>query len=133
VSVSAKSGPRNHLNQNIRSGSVPTQRQLAEKALARRRASFISDWRAYSRPLTPREVAQVLEEAERLEVRREGEGRCNGPLTRCGLILLRALVTRFLNRRTGLCCPSYTAMQEATGLCRQTVAVAIACLEQAGS
>jgi hypothetical protein len=67
-----------------------------------------------------------------VEVRRKGKGRCNGPLTRCGLILLRALATRFLNRRTGLCCPSYTAMQEATGLCRQTVAVAIACLERAG-
>ena len=100
--------------------------------LARRRASFISDWRSHSRALTSREIAQVLEAAERLEVRRKGEGRVNGPITRIGLILLRALATRFLNRKSGLRYPSYTAMQEATGLCRQSVAVAIACLERAG-
>jgi len=67
--------------------------------LARRRASFISDWRSHSRALTSREIAQVLEAAERLEVRRKGEGRVNGPITRIGLILLRALATRFLNRK----------------------------------
>jgi hypothetical protein len=105
---------------------------LADNALARRRASFIADWRAHSRPLTSNEIAQVLEAAERLEVRRKGKGRCNGPITRIGLILLRALATRFLNRRSGLCCPSYTAMQEATGLCRDAVARGVACLERAG-
>ena len=38
----------------------------------------------------------------------------------------------FANGRTGLCCPSYTALQACTGLCRQAIADALARLEAAG-
>jgi hypothetical protein len=59
-------------------------------------------------------------------------GRINGVISRCAVLLLRTLATRFLNRRSGLCCPSYAAMAEASGFCRQTVTEALASLEGAG-
>jgi hypothetical protein len=129
---SGVAGPRNHLNHNIRSGSVPTQRELAEKALARRQARFVADWREHSQTRTSREVARLLEAAERLQVRTTAKGRINGVITRCALLVLRVLATRFMNRRSGLCCPSYAAIMEATGLCKGAVAQALACLESTG-
>jgi len=39
---------------------------------------------------------------------------------------------RFHNRKSGLCFPSYDAIQEVTGLCRQSIAVALRRLESAG-
>jgi hypothetical protein len=39
---------------------------------------------------------------------------------------------RFHNRKTGLCYPSYDALQATTGLCRQSIAVALDRLERAG-
>ena len=47
-------------------------------------------------------------------------------------MILRALLMRFHNRKTGLCFPSYDAIQEVTGLCRQSIAVALQRLESAG-
>jgi hypothetical protein len=132
VSVSAKSSPRNHLNHNSCSPSVPTQRELAEKALARRNARFIADWREHSHALTSHQVARILEAAERLQVRTTAKGRINGAITRCALLVLRALATRFINRRSGLCCPSYAAIMAEVHMCRQTVGEALACLESAG-
>jgi hypothetical protein len=127
-----KSAPRNHLNHNNRSPSVPTQRELAEKALARRNARFVADWRDHSHALNSHQVARILEAAERLQVRTTAKGRINGAITRGALLVLRALATRFMRKRSGLCCPSYRAIMDATGLCKATVAEALACLESAG-
>jgi hypothetical protein len=49
-----------------------------------------------------------------------------------GIIILRALLYRFHNSGSGLCCPSYRTLQEVTGLCRQSIGIAIARLERAG-
>jgi hypothetical protein len=65
-------------------------------------------------------------------VRTTAKGRINGAITRCALLVLRALATRFMSRRSGLCCPSYAAIMDATGLCKDAVARALACLESTG-
>ncbi|CAN0420745.1 unnamed protein product, partial [Phaeothamnion confervicola] len=70
--------------------------------------------------------------AEALERRTKAPGRRNGLLGQAGIQVLKALLLRFANGRTGLCCPSYTAIQCATGLCRQAIADALARLETAG-
>ncbi len=49
-----------------------------------------------------------------------------------GLAVLKALLTGFLRRFDGLCCPSYTDLQAATGLCKQSVANGLKRLEAAG-
>jgi hypothetical protein len=121
-------GPRNHLNHYSCSGSVQTQRELAEKALARRNARFVADWREHSHARTPREIARILEAARRLQVRTTANGRINGAITRCAVLVLTTLATRFHNRRSGLCCPSYAAIMGQTGLCKRAVAEALACL-----
>jgi hypothetical protein len=48
------------------------------------------------------------------------------------MIILRCLLMGFHSIRTGACFPSYDAIQKATGLCRQSVAAAIARLEAVG-
>jgi hypothetical protein len=45
---------------------------------------------------------------------------------------LRALVLRFHRASDGYCAPSYTVLQAATGLCRQSIARALQRLEAAG-
>jgi hypothetical protein len=72
-----------------------------------------------------------MEAAERLQVRTTAVGRINGVIRRTALLTLRAL-RGFLNRRSGLCCPSYDAIMAETGLSRQAVAEDLACLETAG-
>ena len=49
-----------------------------------------------------------------------------------GLRVLRALLLRFHRGSDGLCCPSYTVLMAATGLCRQSIANALKRLEAAG-
>jgi helix-turn-helix protein len=93
---------------------------------------FISDWRQHSRPLDRNEVARIVFLAERLELNSKAPGKRNGLLGQIGLQVLRALLWRFHNRRTGLCCPSYDAIRRVTGLCRQSIANALERLEAAG-
>jgi DNA-binding Lrp family transcriptional regulator len=49
-----------------------------------------------------------------------------------GLTVLKALLTSFLRRADGMCCPSVKAIQEKTGLARSTIFEALNRLEAAG-
>jgi hypothetical protein len=70
--------------------------------------------------------------AEALERRTKLAGRRGGQLGYVGLQILRTLLFTIMNHSTGLLCPSYRALQERTGLCRQSIARGLACLERAG-
>lgn len=98
----------------------------------RRGSVFVRDLREHSIPLDRNQAARILFLAERLEVATKAKGRRNGCLGAIGLAVLRVLVLRFQNRSTGICCPSYGAIQRATGLCRQAVTDALDRLASAG-
>jgi hypothetical protein len=98
----------------------------------RHEALFVADWRQHCRAIDRNERARILFLAESLERRTKPEGRRNGQLGYIGLAILRALMFGFLNHRHGLCCPSYRALQDKTGLCRQSIANGLARLELAG-
>lgn len=98
----------------------------------RRGSVFVRDLREHSIPLDRNQAARILYLAERLEVSTKAKGRRNGCLGAIGLAVLRVLLLRFQNRTTGVCCPSYGAIQRATGLCRQAVTDALDRLAGAG-
>jgi len=98
----------------------------------RRGSMFVRDPREHSTPLDRNQAARILFLAEQFELKSKAKGCRNGALGLTGLAVLRALLLRFQNRATGLCCPSYIALQEATGLCRQTIASALERLAGAG-
>jgi hypothetical protein len=98
----------------------------------RHTAAFVSDWRPHSRVLDRNERAKIMALADALERRTKPAGKRNGVLGYVGLTVLRALMVGFLNHRTGLCCPSYRALQDKTGLCRQSIANGLARLEMTG-
>ena len=95
-------------------------------------AQFIADPRPFCRPLDRNARARVIALAEALERRTKPAGRRNGIVSLIGLVVLRALLFRYLNSKTGLLCPSYATLQAATGLCRQSIATALARLEMCG-
>ena len=97
----------------------------------RRGAAFV-DPRQHCRPLDRNECARILILAEALERRTRPPGARNGVLGEIGLRVLRVLVLNFVRRSDGLCTPSYTILQAATGLCRQSIANALRRLEAAG-
>ncbi len=84
------------------------------------------------RPIDRNQRARILAVAEALERRTKAPGRRNGALGLATIVILRALLIRFANSQTGLCSPSYTALQAATGFCRQTIADGLYRLEQSG-
>lgn len=84
-------------------------------------AAFVLDARGCSTPLDRNQRARLLFLAEQIERASKGRGKRNGVLGYVGLAVLRCLLLRFHNSRTGLCCPSYDTMQRATGLCRQSI------------
>jgi hypothetical protein len=98
----------------------------------RRGARFIADARAYCRPIDRNERAKIVFMAEQLERRTKPAGGRNGVLGYVGLDVLRALLLRFHRGRDGMCCPSYTVLQAATGLCRQSIANGLKRLEACG-
>src|SRR3954451_22594846 len=77
-------------------------------------------------------VAKILFLAEALDRRTRGKGMHGGLLKAKGLDVLRALLRRFYSYATGECFPSYDAIAEAAGCCRQTVAAKLRILEAAG-
>ena len=83
----------------------------------------------HCRPIDRNDRARILFIAENMERRTKSKGRKNGALGYIGLRVLRALILTFANAKTGLCCPSYTALMCATGLCRQAIADALHRLE----
>ncbi len=98
----------------------------------RHKAVFVRDPLAHSTPLDRNARASLIFLAERLERRTKGKGRRNGALGAIGLDVLRALLFRFADRRTGLCFPSYLTLQALTGRCRGAIAAALRRLEHAG-
>ena len=91
----------------------------------RRGARFIADPRQYCIPRDRNERARILYLAEQLERRTKPAGGRNGVLGYVWLAVLKALLFRFHRGRDGMCCPSYTVLQAATGLCKQSVANAL--------
>ncbi len=98
----------------------------------RRGAQFVVDPATRSTKLNGNQRAKILHACEVMERRTKGRGLRNGVLGLPALTVLRCLLLRFHNRKTGLCYPSYSAIQEATGLCRQSIARALDRLERAG-
>lgn len=98
----------------------------------RRGALFVRDPLGHSTPLDRNQRARLLFIAEGLDRATKAKGRRNGVLGYVGLVVLRCLLLRFHNAKTGLCCPSYSAIQEATGLCRQSIASAMQRLVASG-
>jgi hypothetical protein len=97
-----------------------------------RAGAVFADARAVSIPLDRNQQARILYVADQLERRTKLPGKHNGALGYIGLAVLRALLLRCFNRRSGLCCPSYEALQSITGLCRDSIATALARLEASG-
>ena len=98
----------------------------------RRSARFVQDARQHCRPLDRNERARILTLAEALERRTRPAGARNGIVSQIGLRVLRALLLTFHRRSDGYCAPSYTILQAATGLCRQSIANALQRLEACG-
>jgi len=95
-------------------------------------AVFVMDARKHFTALTTHERARLLDEIERMERRSKPANHGNGIVTRPGLAVMRALLLHFSDRKSGACFPSYRAIQDRTGYCRQTIAAAIKRLERIG-
>jgi len=76
--------------------------------------------------------ARIIYTAEKIELRTKAAGKKDGNVSQTGLRVMRCLLFQFHIPATGLCDPSYTAIQARTGLCRGAVADAVARLEQSG-
>ena len=83
-------------------------------------------------PLDRNDRARLLAHAEALDRRTRLPGQHGGIIKRTGLAVLRALVLRFQNARSGRCDPSLEALAEAAGCCRATVVEALQRLLAAG-
>ena len=70
--------------------------------------------------------------AEALELRTKGKGCKSGVLMQSGLRVLHCLLFVFCAVPSGRCCPSYEAIREATGYCKNTISGALSRLETAG-
>jgi hypothetical protein len=82
-------------------------------------------------PLDRNQKARLLFRARAL-MRATEKGRHYGQVTAKAYAIFAALLMGFHNGKSGRCFPSYDAIAEAAGCCRQTVATALAALEAAG-
>lgn len=98
----------------------------------RKGVGFVMDELAHCSRLDRNAKARLLHACEILERTTKAKGRRNGALGLATLAVLRCLLLRFHNAGNGRCCPSYDALQGATGFCRETIARAIERLEAAG-
>jgi hypothetical protein len=92
---------------------------------------FVMDIAARCTTLDRNDKARLLFRCELIERRTKRPGGRNGLLGIPAMMILRTLLLRF-HGKSGLCIPSYTTLQEATGLCRQSIATGIGKLEAAG-
>jgi len=76
--------------------------------------------------------ARLWSTAVDMEAKTKSKGAPAGCFGASGLLVLNALLFRFANSESGRCDPSYSALQEATGFCRQTIADAINRLATSG-
>jgi hypothetical protein len=82
-------------------------------------------------PLDRNMKARLMHRARAL-MRADVEGRHYGAVTAKAYAVYAALLMSFHNNDSGRCFPSYERIQEAAGCCRQTVAMSLAALEEAG-
>jgi hypothetical protein len=106
--------------------------KIAVRNRFRRGARFIADPRQHSRQIDRNGRVRVYVQAEALERKTKAPGCRCGVLGLTGLRVLHALLFGFMNRTSGLCCPSVAAIQKATGLARSTIFEALSRLEAAG-
>jgi hypothetical protein len=111
-------------------GLYPIRRRCPNRH--RTGAVFLPDLSRHATRLDRNQVARMLHACEVVERATKAPGRRNGALGLATVAVLRCLVLRFLNRKSGLCFPSYRALQDATGFCRQTIAKALRALEAVG-
>jgi DNA-binding transcriptional ArsR family regulator len=97
----------------------------------RGKSIFVRDPLLLSTPMDREARHKLLCLAEAVERRTKAKGRKNGAIGQIGLQVLRALLG-FANKATGLCYPSYFALQRATGLSRGSIRAALRRLEAAG-
>ena len=74
---------------------------------------------------------RIVTYARAWSARHRQPGQHKGPLTRAFLEVLEALLWGFHNSKSGLCFPSYEAIAQKAGCCRDTVYEAIRALEAA--
>lgn len=98
----------------------------------RRNVGFVLDVYRHSSKLDRNQKVRLLVAVEIMERKTKAPGRRNGLVSLPGVLVLRALLLRFHNGGSGLCCPSISTLQDATGLCRQTIVAAIERLERIG-
>jgi hypothetical protein len=82
-------------------------------------------------PLDRNAKARIIFYAKAWNARHRQPGQHRGPLTRACIEVLEAMLWGFHNSRSGLCFPSYEAIAEKAGCCRDTVYEAIRALEAA--
>lgn len=106
-------------------------RKLAEPArlASRRREKCFGLGRP--RPLDRQAKARITARAEALSRRTEA-GKAYGAVTAKALAVLKALLWKFHNSKTGLCFPALATLAQAAGCARSTAARAIKALEAAG-
>lgn len=97
----------------------------------RRGVGFVMDVAARCTVLDRNQKVRILYACEQIERRTKMPGRRNGLLGIPAMMVLRALLLRFHGKQ-GHCFPSYDALQDVTGLCRASIATALARLESAG-
>ena len=95
-------------------------------------AEFVDDWRKVCRWIDRNERVRTWHRAKVLEHNTKLAGQRNGLLGYVGLMVLECMLFEFLNMKNGLLCPSYAAIMEKTGLCKQSVAAGLARLERTG-
>lgn len=92
----------------------------------------------YWRPMPGRIARRLLEAAIRFEeggrigARRDRTGKKNGPLGHVGIDVLRAMIRRFLDYKTGVLFPSYETIAKRSGHCVAAVVAAMKRLARHG-
>jgi len=83
-------------------------------------------------PLPRKAAMKIYHKAVQWNRRDKLAGTHGGVIGSHVLLVLHTLIFEFLNQKTGRLDPSYSSLQKATRLCRQTVAVALARLKELG-
>jgi hypothetical protein len=97
----------------------------------RRNAEYASDSLCFQK-IDRNQRILVMMAAEALELRTKGKGCKSGVLKQSGLRVLHCLLFVFCAVPSGRCDPSYAAIREKTGYCKNTIAGALARLEASG-
>lgn len=83
-------------------------------------------------PMPKKAAIRIYHKAVEWNRRGKFAGRHGGLIGSHVLLVLHSLIFDFLNQKTGRLDPSYSSLQRATRLCRQTIATALARLKELG-